>query len=217
MTGRTRGARCRWTPQVGSVAAARATGGDVRSPRPQPGALLLVRHGESTWNAAGLWQGQGDPPLSERGRSQAQQLARRLAAESPTRLVTSDLARARETAQIVAQALGLAVELEPGLRELDVGVWSGLSPREVGRRWPEELARFRAGDPDLRVGGGESVRQLRRRALAALEAWARRSDGCLAVITHGGVVRMLLGIELGNVEWRRVDLTELLGQPPAGL
>lgn len=179
--------------------------------------FLLIRHGESTWNAAGRWQGHGDAPLSERGRAQARSLARELAGEAPTRLLASDLARARETAEIVGQELGLAVELEPGFRELDVGVWSGLTAAEVARRWPRELARFRAGDPDLRAGGAESWSELRARSLAAFALWEQRSAGCVAVVTHGGLLRMLLGIELGNAEWQRADLACLRGTPAAGV
>jgi broad specificity phosphatase PhoE len=179
--------------------------------------FVLIRHGQSTWNAAGLWQGQGDPLLSELGRSQAQSLARELVAEAPERLLASDLARARETAEIVGRELGLAIELEPGFRELDVGAWSGLPASEVRRRWPEEVARFRAGDPDVRAGGAESRRELRTRALAAFESWARRSTGCVAVVTHGGLLYSLLGVELGNAEWRRAALAELRGDPGAGL
>jgi broad specificity phosphatase PhoE len=181
------------------------------------GDFVLIRHGESTWNAAGLWQGHGDAPLSERGRCQARSLARELAEEAPTRLLASDLSRARETAEIVGRELGLVVELEPGFRELDVGAWSGLNASEVRRRWPEELARFRAGDPELRAGGAESCSQLRVRALAAFESWALRSSGCAAVVTHGGLVRTLLGVDLGNAEWRRAALAELRGGPVAGL
>jgi len=179
--------------------------------------FILIRHGESTWNAAGLWQGHGDAPLSERGRSQARSLALELAELAPTRLLASDLSRARETAEIVGRELGLEVELEPGFRELDVGAWSGLTASEVRSRWPEEVARLRAGDPDLRAGGAESWSQLRTRALAAFESQARPSAGCTAVVTHGGLLRMLLGIDLANVEWRRVALSELRGDPAAGL
>ena len=179
--------------------------------------FILIRHGESTWNAAGLWQGHGDAPLSERGRSQARSLALELAEEAPMRLLASDLARARETAEIVGRELGLAVELEPGFRELDVGEWSGLTASEVRRRWPEEVARFRAGDPDLRAGGAESWSQLRTRALAALERWAQRSTGCVVVVTHGGLLRALLGVDFGNAEWQRAALAELRRDPAAGL
>ncbi|MEN8184178.1 MAG: histidine phosphatase family protein [Myxococcota bacterium] len=179
--------------------------------------FVLIRHAQSVWNAEGRWQGQGDPPLSRQGREQAQTLARQVIDESPALLVASDLARARETAEIVGRSLGLPVELEGRLRELDVGDWSGLHHAEVARRWPDALARFRAGDPEVQVGGGESRRELRARALAALECWAERAPGgCVAVVTHGGLLRTLLGgLELANAEWRRIALAALRSQSGA--
>ncbi|UCE85487.1 MAG: histidine phosphatase family protein, partial [Deltaproteobacteria bacterium] len=109
---------------------------------------LLIRHGQSTWNAAGRWQGQGDPPLSDAGRRQARALAGALAAARARfdALLSSDLARARETAAILGEALSLEPEIEPRLRERNVGSWSGRTRREIERSWPEELARVRAGD-----------------------------------------------------------------------
>jgi broad specificity phosphatase PhoE len=179
--------------------------------------FVLIRHGQSTWNAAGRWQGQGDPPLSELGRSQARSLARELAAEVPTRLLASDLVRARETAEILGRELGLEVELESGFRELDVGEWSGLTAPEVHRRWPDEVARFLDGDLDLRAGGGESWRELRVRALGAFERWAGRSSGSVAVVTHGGLLRSLLGLELRNAQWQRAALAELRAHADTGV
>jgi probable phosphoglycerate mutase len=149
-------------------------------------------------NAAGLWQGQADPPLSEEGRRQAGALARTLAPIDL--LVTSDLRRARETADILAAAVGAPVAPEPGLRELDVGAWSGLPHAEIATRWPAEHARFRAGDPGVRPGGGESRAMLRARVTAALRRWtARHPDGQLALVTHLGVLRVLApGLVLPN-------------------
>jgi len=110
-------------------------------------ALWFARHGQSTWNAEGRWQGQADPPLSALGRVQAEALAEALAGAGIALLAASDLARARETAAIVGARLGLAPVLEPALREHDVGAWSGLTRTEVEARWPAELARFRARMP----------------------------------------------------------------------
>ena len=90
-----------------------------------PTDFLVLRHGQSVWNASGRWQGQGDPPLSERGREQALSVAGELVAEAPTRLVASDLVRARETAEILGAELGLEVELEPGFREQRYYVFDG--------------------------------------------------------------------------------------------
>jgi probable phosphoglycerate mutase len=155
--------------------------------------LLFARHGESTWNVRGLWQGQADPPLSPAGRLQARALGEQLARQGTEVLVASDLARARETARIAAEALGLEPSLDPGLRELDVGTWSGLSVAEVERRFPEALGRLRARDPELRPGGGETWSELRRRVVVSLAAIRRRHPTRrIAVVSHLGVLRSLV-------------------------
>jgi probable phosphoglycerate mutase len=173
--------------------------------------LWLVRHAESTWNAAGRWQGQKDPPLSERGRRQAAELARALAGEGVETLITSDLARAFETASIVGRALGLRPRPEPALRELDAGTWSGLPRSEIARRDAQMLARFDSGDRNTPAGGGENRRDVALRARRALLAIAREDAGRrLAVVTHGGVIRSLLpDVRLANAEWHVASLGEI--------
>lgn len=178
--------------------------------------VLAIRHAESTMNAAGLWQGQADPPLSARGRQQARELARALVGPGDWTILSSDLARARETAEILAAVLGGEPVLEPALREMDVGIWSARPHREIEARWPEDYARVRAGDWQVRPGGGETRDEVRRRALAVLErATARSAAGPrLALVTHLGVLRALVpGIQLGNAgcvqlsdrDWRQAD------------
>ena len=103
------------------------------------------------------------------------------------------------------------------VRELDVGEWSGLTAPEVQRRWPGEVARLLGGDLDLRAGGGESWRELRVRALGAFERWAGRSSGSVAVVTHGGLLRSLLGLELRNAQWQRAALAELRTHADTGV
>ncbi len=94
-----------------------------------PSAILLLRHGQSTWNAEGRWQGQSDPPLSALGREQAEEAAGKLAGMDVSTVVTSDLDRARTTGRILADALALAPPTEdPDLREYDVGDWEGPTP-----------------------------------------------------------------------------------------
>jgi probable phosphoglycerate mutase len=175
--------------------------------------LLCIRHAQSTMNAVGLWQGQANPPLSEEGREQAHALGERLAGESLSVLVASDLRRARETAEIAGHRLGVATRVEPGLRELDVGDWSGLARDEIARRWPQDFARFRAGDLDLRAGGGETRRELRTRVVAALGSLQRSYRGSqIAVVTHLGVIRTLSpGILIMNAEWFRLDMATVAG------
>jgi probable phosphoglycerate mutase len=164
--------------------------------------MLCIRHAQSTWNALGRWQGQADPPLSAQGRIEAKALASRLAREagSIAAIVTSDLQRARETAAALGETLGLAPEPLPALREVDIGSWSGRVGEEIARLWPEEYARFRAGDLELRLGGGESRRALRARAADAVRALERRFGGReIAVVTHLGWLRALRpGLELPN-------------------
>jgi len=154
--------------------------------------VWLIRHAESEWNAAGRWQGQRDPALSERGREQAQRLAVSLADAQLEAIVASDLVRARETAAIVGGALGVAPHLDARLRERDLGYWSGLTSVEIVARWPRDLALLRQRDLELKPGGGESLRALYARVaefVAVLSAWP--GDGPLAIVTHAGILRAL--------------------------
>ena len=154
--------------------------------------IWLIRHAESEWNAQGRWQGQRDPALSERGRGQALQLATSLADARIEAIVASDLVRAHETAAIVGRAVGSPVRVDARLRERDLGHWSGLTSVEIAARWPVDLARLRARDPDLQPGGGESLRALHARVAAFVAALAAApGDGALAIVTHAGVLRAL--------------------------
>jgi broad specificity phosphatase PhoE len=153
--------------------------------------VWFIRHGESVWNAEGRWQGQADPPLSEAGRLQAARAAAALAAAGITLLASSDLARARATADILGARLALAPLVEPALREHDVGCWSGLRDAEIERRWPDELARFRAGDLALPIGGGESRLALRCRVADAFARLLARAEGPVALVSHLGVLKAL--------------------------
>ena len=173
--------------------------------------LLVIRHAQSTMNASGLWQGQADPPLSAWGRRQAERLAAALAHVGIRRLVASDLRRARETADILARVLVCPLELDPDLREMDVGVWSGRPHAEIAQRWPRAHARLRAGDWDVRPPGGETRREVRARAERALRRHlaGSTSSGALAVVTHLGVLRAL-------VSETRLENAEFVPTPGAG-
>ena len=160
----------------------------------------LIRHGESTWNAENRWQGQADPPLSERGVAQAARLARKLEHVHLDAVVSSDLCRAVDTAEVVAAPHGLAVEKRPALRELDVGRWTNLTSPEIAERYPDEWDAFTAGE-DVRRGGGESHAMLTERVMAAFDdvaaeaARGKRQD--VAVVSHGGCVRVIAAAALG--------------------
>jgi broad specificity phosphatase PhoE len=181
--------------------------------------LLLVRHGETRWNADGRWQGHGNPGLTEAGRAQAELLARALAEEAErrrwTRVIASDLARAQQTARAVAAQLSLTVELDLRLRELDVGVWSGLSRSEIARRDPETLRAFELGEPTIRPGGGESRIEIRERTHAFVRDLADRYSGeRVIVVTHLGVIRALVpGANPSNVERIECVAEEIAARP----
>jgi broad specificity phosphatase PhoE len=98
--------------------------------------MLLARHGETDWNREGRWQGQANVTLNDRGREQARELAKRLASERFDIIYASDLARAHETALIVAEGKRMSVVTDPALREIDVGSWSGLTPDQIAGRFP---------------------------------------------------------------------------------
>jgi probable phosphoglycerate mutase len=171
--------------------------------------LVLVRHGETDWNRERRWQGHADPGLNAAGRRQAAELAERLASSSFDALYSSDLARARETAEIVAALLGLRVRLDPRLREVDVGEWSGLTSLEVEARYPERFrARHDGATPWTR---GESYDAMSTRVLQALdEIAAAHESGRVLVITHGGPMRAVWlagGGELSS--WRRTSNCDL--------
>ena len=144
--------------------------------------LLLIRHGETDWNASGRLQGHTDRPLNEYGRRQAAELAERLRGDGVGALYSSDLTRARETAEIVASRLGLPVVLDPDLRERNWGSWEGLTPAE------------RSG-VDFE---GETPEEHRERTFRAIGRIAERHPGeRVVVVTHGGSMRRIQAAVLG--------------------
>lgn len=179
-----------------------------------PRRLLLLRHGQSTWNAAGRWQGRADPPLSPLGEVQARDAARRLVPGQFSRIVASDLRRARRTAEILAGAIGLAVEVDADLREIDVGEWQGLTRAEIDARAPGALADWSEGRSES-TPGGEMRADLTERARAALVRVAATSSpgDRVLVVSHGALIRNLdraLGLAphgIGNLagRWYEVD------------
>ena len=154
--------------------------------------LILVRHGETAWNRELRFQGQRDIPLNAMGQEQALRVARHLAGEVAHTVVSSDLLRARETAQPTVDALGLGCELEVALREQSFGLVEGMTAHEIRAAHPEVLAHWARFDADYQIPQGESVRQFHARVLAALQALARQHAGRrLIVVTHGGVLDMI--------------------------
>ncbi|HWB23175.1 MAG TPA: histidine phosphatase family protein [Gaiellaceae bacterium] len=147
--------------------------------------LFLARHGQTDWNLAHRWQ--GDPPLNDTGRAQARALAESLAAIPLDGIYSSDLARARETAEIAGGLLGLEVEIDPRLGEIDVGEWVGHSTAELEELYPAGFQRYREG----RAGWeqGESYEAMIARVEAAFDSIeAAHPHGRYLLATHAGVM-----------------------------
>jgi probable phosphoglycerate mutase len=152
--------------------------------------VLLIRHGTSTWSAEQRWQGWADPPLSADSVGQAERVAAGLRGLDIRIVVSSDLARARSTAEIIARVAGTQVSIEPALRERNIGLWTGLTAAEVESRWPGQQDAYRS-NPEIRFPDGEQAEALVRRAIPVLLTIAQRGpdDGVAVVVSHGGLIR----------------------------
>jgi len=152
--------------------------------------ILLVRHGESEWNASGRWQGWAESALSDLGRTQALEAAQAVGAVDA--IVCSDLQRAMQTALIISEAIGVGpVAAEPDLRERDVGEWTGKTKDEIEERWPGDLDRWRRGEL-LSPPGGEQTEHIVERLGRGLRAVATTfAGGEVLAVSHGGVMRVL--------------------------
>ena len=156
--------------------------------------IFLARHGETEWNRIGRWQGRTDIPLSEVGRSQARTLADRLRDRGITEIYASDLSRARETAEIVATALGVTrLSFDARLRERGFGCFEGLTREECAERHAEAWARYLA-DRRATPADAESQEEVVARVVAALTAVAESADrmGHVLVVSHGAAIRSFI-------------------------
>ena len=154
--------------------------------------ILLIRHGETTWNQQGRMQGQQDSPLTALGLTQARSLGRRLKEVAFTALYSSDLGRAHETARCIAEETGHESVADRDLRERNFGIFEGLTNAEIRSVHPEHHAPFARREPDYAMPGGESARQFHARCVGCLESIAQRHAGeTLVVVTHGLVLDAL--------------------------
>ena len=160
--------------------------------------IVIWRHGRTSWNNEQRFQGQTDIPLDDVGRSQAVHAARALSRLEPTRIVSSDLQRAAQTAAALAELTGLAVTVDAGLRETYAGTWEGLTRAELEDRFAHELAEWGAR-ADVRPGGGETRVEVADRMVAAIEraTTGLEAGATLVVVTHGGAARAAIGRLIG--------------------
>ena len=187
------------------------------------GRVLLLRHGTTDWNNDGRFQGHADIPLNSAGLALAERTAAVLAGVRPTLLVSSDLSRARETAQAVAAVTGLEVEVDVRLREVDVGSWAGLDSETVGRREPDFWPALREGRDFRRSPQGETATESGERVAAALREYtaAASVDDVILAVGHGLSLRvgalLLMGLDysfarlfggLANCGWLELEPTE---------
>jgi probable phosphoglycerate mutase len=160
--------------------------------------LVLWRHGQTLWNAENRHQGQIDIPLNDVGREQARHAAQTLLAMKPTHVIASDLERALETGQILADLAGVSLSTDERLRETFAGEWQGMTRDEIVAKYPADYAAW-GGDSEIRPGGGETRWEVSQRVVAAINDALLNipAGGTLVVASHGGALRSALGRLLG--------------------
>lgn len=165
-----------------------------KSPMNIPERVILIRHGETEWNYQGKFLGQSDLGLNELGVLQAQAMAQLLAQEKIDHIFSSDLLRARETAQIIAKLHNKDIKTMPSLREIDFGDWEGLSFVEIQKIYPVLLNQWIEDPLAIRIPNGETAQELYARVLTAwdLICVGVTSPQTIAIVAHGGPLRFLL-------------------------
>lgn len=157
--------------------------------------LILLRHGQTDFNAAGRMQGHLDSKLTEVGLAQAVTVAKEIARLDPELLISSDLRRAVDTADVVGTACGLPVKLDPRLRETHLGEWQGRSVAEIEQGWPGAIATWRS-DPTWAPPGGESRVDVVRRSRPVVEELDEEltssGDATVLLVAHGGLIAGLV-------------------------
>ena len=154
--------------------------------------VIAMRHGETAWNVDSRLQGQLDIPLNDNGRDQARRAALALRDHAPDVIYTSDLSRARETAESTAGLLGLPLTTDPGLRERCFGIWEGHTYAEVETVWPSESERWRRREADFGPERGETLQAFFDRVVATATRLAAAHPGqSVLLVAHGGVLDCL--------------------------
>jgi phosphoserine phosphatase len=170
--------------------------------------FILVRHGQTEWNRKERFRGRADIPLNETGLAQAEATGQRLSREwQPGAIYTSPLSRSVLTAEAIARHYGLPVQKHPGLADIDYGEWQGLSPEEVRQRWPDEIDAWYNRPHQARIPGGESLDELRARAMQTIQELANWHKGETIVLVGHTVINriILLGVlGLGNERFWRI-------------
>lgn len=181
--------------------------------------IIMLRHGQTEWNALQRYQGQTDIPLNDTGREQAYQAALLLKEQEAVQAIyCSDLLRASETAQIIGESLGIEPISDARLRELSFGVWEGLTFTEVYEKYPQEFDDWFRATPTYIVPGGESFHRLNERVIEAIAKIKQAGHQTVLLVTHGGVIKAMLSLAdegadlwenaIGNAFMLTLELTE---------
>jgi probable phosphoglycerate mutase len=167
--------------------------------------LLVARHAESRHNTVNRIQGHCDSDLTPRGRRQADLLAKRLAKYDVTRIYSSDLGRTMATTRFISERIEEPIMARPGLREIRLGRWEGLTPEEVNSRFKNGYNIWRKAPSRMKIPGAESIRRFSARVRGAIDGIVRKEkSGIVLVMTHGGVIASLLA------DWMKGDFDTIL-------
>ncbi len=173
--------------------------------------FYLVRHGQTDWNLLGKWQGQSPdaPSLNDTGIAQALAIHEELSAMKFSAIYSSDLLRARQTAELIADLLNLDVTIEPRLREMNLGAWEGMLSDDIKTRYPHELEERKRNPFEARAPQGESPREVAARVIAAADeiaAW--HPNGPVLIVSHGVALAVI------TCHARGISLTEVYEHIP---
>lgn len=176
--------------------------------------IIFIRHGQTSWNKEKKYQGHSDISLNENGLRQAELVGKRLAGEKINAIYSSDLRRACQTAELIAQYHALPIIRKQELREINFGVWEGLTYQEIMETWPEILTTMYSQPGATCPPQGESFDRVRRRVIRALQQCiAKHQNETIVIVSHGGTMRVILcaalGIELDKMWFIRQDSTAI--------
>ncbi len=165
--------------------------------------IVLWRHGQTDWNVQNRFQGHSDIPLNKVGQYQAAEAAKVLAALRPDRIISSDLIRAQQTAAALAQITDIKVEINPGIRETDGGLWEGKLASENRASHGELFTSWYEGGDEPAGVTGERRSDVAKRAVSVIEKETANFSGTIVFVTHGGTVRSVLGsiLKLPIPQW----------------
>ncbi len=177
--------------------------------------VVFMRPGETEWNKIGRWQGHVEVPLNEQGRVQVQRLAQFVRPLGFKAIYSSDLRRAKDTADIIAAACGLQPRYDPRLRERHMGEWQGLTLSEIQSWYPDSYARMQADPNGFQIPGGESRKQVTERVRAAFEDIILRGGEIIGIISHATALRLLLAdlvpdCDPYTINFRNMSVTTLV-------